>query len=223
MTGGRAGAEVPDRPLAVLLGLPPAHVLGLARALRAHDLDVVAVADAGGLAALLARQRAVVVLPSERLADLPAGHEEAAVPVLLVPDGAPDRWAEALALGAAGVADAAATAEEVAEVVVAALRGRVLLPGRVARALAVRTGGAPGEALPLSEREVGWLRGLADSTTVTSLARGNGYSEREMYRLLHDVYARIGAGSRTEALLIAQRHGLLGPAAEADAASGDGT
>lgn len=55
-----------------------------------------------------------------------------------------------------------------------------------------------------------WLRSLADSATVGRLARLSGYSEREMYRLLNRVYSRIGAQTRTEALLIAQRRGCLG-------------
>jgi DNA-binding CsgD family transcriptional regulator len=53
------------------------------------------------------------------------------------------------------------------------------------------------------------LRHLADSGTVASLARTVGYSEREMYRLLGGVYARLGASNRTEALLLAERWGLL--------------
>jgi len=44
---------------------------------------------------------------------------------------------------------------------------------------------------------------------VTSLARSSGYSEREMYRLLSALYARLGVTTRTEALLRADRWGLL--------------
>ena len=61
----------------------------------------------------------------------------------------------------------------------------------------------------LSARDVAWLRALADGVTVASLARASGYSQREMYRLLSALYARLGVDSRTEALLRADRAGLL--------------
>ena len=43
----------------------------------------------------------------------------------------------------------------------------------------------------------------------TSLARTAGYSQREMYRVLAALYSRLGASTRTEALLRADRWGLL--------------
>jgi DNA-binding CsgD family transcriptional regulator len=55
-----------------------------------------------------------------------------------------------------------------------------------------------------------WLRYLADLGTVAGLARSLGCSEREMYRKLGGVYARLGASNRSEALELARRRGLLG-------------
>jgi DNA-binding NarL/FixJ family response regulator len=61
----------------------------------------------------------------------------------------------------------------------------------------------------LSETERAWLRRLAAGGTVAGLARDCAYSEREMYRRLSDLYTRLGGRTRTEALLLAERHGLL--------------
>jgi DNA-binding CsgD family transcriptional regulator len=91
-------------------------------------------------------------------------------------------------------------------VVRAAATGHTLLPLRVARGLCRSHAGRAPELLA---RERSWLRHLADSGTVASLAATAGYSEREMYRLLGSIYTRLGASNRTEALLLAERWGLL--------------
>src|SRR5215213_7861453 len=98
--------------------------------------------------------------------------------------------------------------DELVATVWAASRGRTLLPALVARELAARA--ETSAAVPdLSDQQVRWLRDLASSATVTSLAKSAGYSEREMYRLLSALYARLGVTTRTEALLRADRWGLL--------------
>ena len=53
------------------------------------------------------------------------------------------------------------------------------------------------------------LRELARGTTVGRLAADVGYSERMMFRLLRELYARLGAGNRTDALVKAQAKGWL--------------
>ena len=93
------------------------------------------------------------------------------------------------------------------EVVAAARNGRSLLPAMVTRKLAA---GAPdGVAPTLSAHEVGWLRTLARGGTVAAIARTGGYSEREMYRRLGALYGQLGATTRTDAILRAERFGLL--------------
>ena len=72
--------------------------------------------------------------------------------------------------------------------------------------------GSPGVRPAFTEVEVGWLRDLADGAKVAALARAAGYSQREMYRVLADLYERLGARTRTEALLSADRFGLLAQA-----------
>jgi DNA-binding CsgD family transcriptional regulator len=63
--------------------------------------------------------------------------------------------------------------------------------------------------LAISDREIEWLRTLAAGSTVARLAEGVGYSERAMFRLLRDLYQRLGVKSRTEALMLAQQQGWL--------------
>jgi DNA-binding NarL/FixJ family response regulator len=90
----------------------------------------------------------------------------------------------------------------------AAENGFTLMPIDIARELTAQ--GDVSLAPPqLSDRELRWLRALADNGTVLSLARSSGYSEREMYRLLSALYERLGTSSRTSALLQADRLGLL--------------
>ncbi|MBO3742628.1 response regulator transcription factor [Actinoplanes flavus] len=90
----------------------------------------------------------------------------------------------------------------------AVVRGESVVPVEVLRELA-----APGaditEPNEPSAAERDWLRNLARGTTVGRLAAEAGYSERMMFRLLRDLYTRIGAQGRTDALITAQQHGWL--------------
>lgn len=126
--------------------------------------------------------------------------------VVLVHEPTPTRYRQLLAAGAT-VLPASADDEDVVAAVAAASRALICLPATVARALA----GAEGDRPVLSARESGWLRALVHGATVAGLARTAGYSEREMYRLLGSLYSRLGAENRTEALLRADRWGLLNP------------
>ena len=68
---------------------------------------------------------------------------------------------------------------------------------------------APGPELRVQPGESGWLRQLAGGVPVRDIADSIGYSEREMFRMLHDLYMRIGVRDRTDAIIWATRHGLL--------------
>jgi DNA-binding NarL/FixJ family response regulator len=61
----------------------------------------------------------------------------------------------------------------------------------------------------ITPEEVEWLRFLAEGATVHELAEKVGYSERALYRVLHGLYGRLRVANRTEAILQAQRWGLL--------------
>lgn len=98
--------------------------------------------------------------------------------------------------------------DDVLTAVQVAVSGFTLLPVPVARQL-VSSGADPSDAPQVSTRERSWLRQLAAGTTVAGLARSDNRSEREMYRLLALLYQRFGVRTRTEALLCADRFGLL--------------
>jgi DNA-binding NarL/FixJ family response regulator len=98
--------------------------------------------------------------------------------------------------------------DDVLAAIRAARNGFTMMPIDIAQILAAR-GEANAEPPDLSERELAWLRALANNVTVLSLARQSGYSEREMYRLLSALYERLGTTTRTSALLRADRLGLL--------------
>lgn len=84
----------------------------------------------------------------------------------------------------------------------AAVEGSTQLPTEVVRALAGRD--AENVIEHPSTREIGWLRDLANEVSVSRIAESAGYSERMMFRLLRDLYTRLGARNRTEALMLAR-------------------
>ncbi len=61
----------------------------------------------------------------------------------------------------------------------------------------------------LTSEEVGWMQALAAGKRVHEIAEAAGFAERSMFRRLYRVYSALGAGTRTEALLAAERLGLL--------------
>jgi DNA-binding NarL/FixJ family response regulator len=203
------GDATPGRPQVALLDLTPVVERGLSAALddagfdvrRADQVDgwtreggmrlVVTSDDEASLVTVEGLQRRVPQVRS--------------VALLRAVDTR--RYARALARCTAAV-PMEAELDELVATIWAASRGRTLLPAPVARELAARA--ETSESVPeLSEQQVRWLRALASSATVTSLAKSAGYSEREMYRLLSALYARLGVTTRTEALLRADRWGLL--------------
>jgi DNA-binding NarL/FixJ family response regulator len=211
--------EDPQTVRVVLTGLPPIYRHGLSAGLSAAGMVCTPLASSAELGELLADHRrlpeqtgdaVVVVVPAEHaLAVLSVVRDadgDEAPTVHVVEEATAEACAEALRVGATGVVALDAELNQVIGVVRAAAGGQTLLPRQIAKALCRQQAGPVPQLLP---RERDWLRHLADSGTVASLARGVGYSEREMYRLLGGVYARLGASNRTEALLLAERWGLL--------------
>src|SRR5439155_16605668 len=116
-------------------------------------------------------------------------------------------YRRALRLGLAGMVPREAPPEQIVAVVAAALAGTTLLPCSIARHLADRCGVE--EPLPISDNEAGWLRAMADGTTIATMAEAARYSERQMHRLIANLYKRIGAANRQQALVFAARCGIL--------------
>jgi DNA-binding NarL/FixJ family response regulator len=206
----------------VLVGLPPIYRHGLANGLTSTGLPSTAVGSAGEAVELVA-------IPGNRLRHLMQADaacvmvvtfgESAAVlsavrdardlfvaVVVVVEQVTTEASADVLQAGATGVVAMDAELGQVLAVVRAAAAGQTLLPRQIARGL---SRGSAGPAPQLQVHERRWLRHLAESGTVANLATASGYSEREMYRLLGSVYTRLGAANRTEALLLAERWGLL--------------
>jgi DNA-binding NarL/FixJ family response regulator len=91
----------------------------------------------------------------------------------------------------------------------AAVAGKSILPVEVVRGLATLEPPEEEDEWVPSPQQVDWLRELALGTTVARLADRAGYSERAMFRLLRELYVRIGARNRTEALIRAHERGWL--------------
>ena len=128
--------------------------------------------------------------------------------VTLLPDPDPEAYRAAIRAGASTGVDRAADPERIVECVRLALSGQSALPIEVVRTLAV-TGARNHAGTVLYPEEVGWLQTLARGATVARLACEVGYSEREMFRILSNLYQRMGVVSRTEALVQAAQSGLL--------------
>jgi DNA-binding NarL/FixJ family response regulator len=128
--------------------------------------------------------------------------------VALLAEAQQDNYVRAIAEGAASAVPRNATPETVLEVFKHAVRGITLLPTGVVRALAPTTM-LTEEQPAINDREIEWLRTLSRGATVADLARTAGYSERAMYRLLRDLYARLSVANRTEAVMQAARRGWV--------------
>jgi DNA-binding NarL/FixJ family response regulator len=113
-------------------------------------------------------------------------------------------YLRAISSGAAGAMPRTVSMPELRAVFLAAVEGSTLLPTEVVRALARRETDTATAAEHPSTREIGWLRDLANGTSVARIADNAGYSERMMFRLLRDLYARLGVRNRTEALIFAK-------------------
>jgi DNA-binding NarL/FixJ family response regulator len=116
---------------------------------------------------------------------------------------------QAILGGAVAAVARDALPETLRKVLEAAVAGNSLLPVEVVRALTRPQPLHETEEHIPSPQEIGWLRDLAVGTTVARLADRAGYSERAMFRLLRELYQRIGARNRTEALMRAHERGWL--------------
>jgi|GEM_PF-2193737 len=114
---------------------------------------------------------------------------------------------KALADGIAMIALRSDESAHIVDVALASQRGHALLSTEMLRGLAQRA--RPDASLPVTGPEVDWLRRLAAGTTTHQLANELGYSERAMFRMLHDLYGRLGVANRQQALMAATRAGLL--------------
>ncbi|GIF78516.1 helix-turn-helix transcriptional regulator [Asanoa siamensis] len=158
------------------------------------------------------RRIVLITIESERDWDLLAEVSQLRPETILVAvlsELSVDNQVRAVTAGAVAAIGRAASPEEIRGVVTAAASDRSILPVEVIRALvAARRQGAGATDEP-SDNELAWLRQLARGDTVVELARHVGYSERMMFRLLRDLYVKLGVRNRAEALLRARDRGWV--------------
>lgn len=212
--------RVPESPAAgttpevVVLLSRAADRTGRVRALRAAGYQVTVAREPW--AAAFAHRAPVLVTDDPDVAGRVRAELVATMPrsgcVALIDEPTPPGYRRLLGAGCT-VLPVSCADDDLTLAVAAAARALVCVPVAIARSFA----GSDGDQPLITSREASWMRALVAGTTVASLARGAGYSQREMYRVLGHLYARLGAGNRTEALLLADRWGLLTPADPAEA------
>jgi DNA-binding NarL/FixJ family response regulator len=180
--------------------------------------DIVVAGEAPGVAdAALDAVDVVVVANDELLAEAARAFSEGAPPALVALSSAPER-AVALLRGlplpgwAVSVPEAPGPALQAA--VLAAANGLTALP----HALGARLlgGRAPVDVLnlsageePLTAREREVLESLSQGLSNKQIARRLQISEHTVKFHVSSIYAKLGAGSRTEAVSLAGRRGLI--------------
>ena len=116
-------------------------------------------------------------------------------------------YLRAIGAGAVGVLARDAEPSLVRFAFRAAVDGMSLLPVGVLRTLAANQPDA--DTGPLTGQEIDWLQKLTDGMSVSRLANHVGYSERMMFRLLAQTYAKLGVDNRTKAIIQARDRGWL--------------
>lgn len=211
------------RPITLLLAEDHALVReGTRRLLEAEaDLRVVAEAGDGAAAVALAIQHRPDVAILDIAMPIMNGIEATRQIKLALPQVAvlaltahdDDQYVlKLLDVGAAGFLLKDVGGRELVEAVRAVHRGEpVLNPVIAARALrrAVSLQNQPPTTAPLSEREMDVLREAARGLPNKDIARRLGLSVRTVHTHLGNIFAKLGVGSRTEAVLLALRRGWV--------------
>jgi DNA-binding NarL/FixJ family response regulator len=192
-------------PLRVLIVATTPRALANDRALLAADPEVALVTDAGDADVTLLDL-------TEAVADeLPAGAGDLGRTLLLLADAGQDRLRNAArARGASVVTDDVSRTQLLLALRAVASGLRVQMPRPVSRGSESRsrTGTAiPTDDLTPREREI--LRLLAEGLANREIAALLGLSDHTVKFHLRAVFTKLGAHSRTEAVRVAVRRGLL--------------
>jgi two-component system, NarL family, nitrate/nitrite response regulator NarL len=206
----RRYAAVVEPPRAVIVSEDPLARSGLAALLAGRpDIAVVGGVAPGAprLPDELAALDADVALWEAGPGEGALPRELAALPVVALVSGEAQA-AEALAGGARAVLFRDADGDRIAAALGAAARGLVALEGALAgwlRPPAV----APGEAEGLTPRESEVLALLAEGLPNKVIAQRLGISERTAKFHVESILGKLGAESRSEAIVIAARRGMV--------------
>ncbi len=131
---------------------------------------------------------------------------EAAPIIVLAVDPQPPWLNEALKAGIRGVLPRDASTSEIAAAIEAAAAGLVVLHPEAVDATPVR---AVPQGEPLSPREVEVLRLVADGLSNKIIAYQLNISEHTVKFHLNSILSKMRAGSRTEAVMLGLRRGLI--------------
>jgi DNA-binding NarL/FixJ family response regulator len=207
---------VPDQPRVLIIADDPLTRTGLA-ALLADQADCTVagqMAGSGDLVAGVAAYLPDVIVwdlgwePSaalERLADL----KDEAIPIVaLIADEAHanDAWIA----GARGLLLRSASSDNLAAALIAVARGLVVLDPALGTAMLAarsRLDAPPVEELTARERQV--LQALAEGLANKAIALRLGISEHTVKFHVGSLLDKLGAASRTEAVTLATRRGIL--------------
>jgi DNA-binding NarL/FixJ family response regulator len=129
--------------------------------------------------------------------------------IAVLTDHSTATYVRAILTGATVAVPRDATPDTIRRIFDAAVSGESVLPLHVVRALASAHAAVVTDENDTSQQDLEWLRELVGGVTVAQLAERAGYSERSMFRLLRDLYRRMGVKNRTEALIQAKEQGLI--------------
>jgi DNA-binding NarL/FixJ family response regulator len=191
-----------------------------------------------GLEAMVTAAGLTVIHTADQLTELPIGTIESLTEVVLLAidlseeslatvadwlDAAPqtpliwlvdllsDAWiTEALRSGVSGILANDATASEIIAAIEAAAAGLVILQPEVANLLVnPNQRSLLSSDQPLTQREIEILRMLAEGMANKTIARLLHISEHTVKFHLSSIFAKLGVSSRTEAVTIGLRRGLI--------------
>jgi two-component system, NarL family, response regulator YdfI len=129
--------------------------------------------------------------------------------LLLSADPDPEWLSAALRAGVRGVIPRDAPEQEIAAAIEGAAAGLVVLhPDWVENAITRRVAGAPA-AEPLSPREIDVLRLMAEGASNKTIAWKLEISEHTVKFHVNSILSKLRAGSRTEAVMLGVRRGLV--------------
>lgn len=134
------------------------------------------------------------------------------VSVILLVHGSSAEWTNSLRQGIKGVLPSSVTGPEVAAAIEAAAAGLVVFhPSEVESLFQLKKMNEPPEILPesLTPREIEVLRLLADGLGNKEIASRLVISEHTVKYHVTSIMGKLGAASRTEAVMIGIRHGIV--------------
>jgi two-component system, NarL family, response regulator YdfI len=152
-----------------------------------------------------------VVLAALPLSELAPAEAHAPAYVLLAASADPPLWtAEALRLGVRAILPRDASAGEILAAVEAAAAGLALIqPQELERLLAAAPVPAAAQPSNLTPRELEVLRMMAEGAANKTIAWKLEISEHTAKFHVASILAKLGAGTRTEAVAVGVRRGLV--------------